>query len=163
MIRLLQNLQSWTKIVGTLVQNSPFFRYSISILPFPPFNVVLLWTRRVNCIAYHVWLQHWFRGVGCVKCPSFNGQDCRFCSNLYYFLKKKKIVQRTVIITIRKKKKKKKTLLQRTPIIRTPPKITSYNLSEPTHWAWTMCDLPVQKTKKQTKKKQRNSCRELLL
>ena len=54
-----------------------FFRYSISILPSPPFNVVLLWTRRANFIAHHVWLQHWFRGVGSVKCPSINGQDCR--------------------------------------------------------------------------------------
>ena len=74
------NLQSWTKRVGTLVHNSFFFfffRYSISILPSPPFNVVLLWTRRANFIAYHVWLQHWFRGVGSVKCPSINGQDCR--------------------------------------------------------------------------------------
>ena len=69
-------LQSWTKIVGTLVHNSDFFRYSISILNSPPFNVVLLWTRRANCIAYHVWLQHWFRGVGSVKCPSIIGQDC---------------------------------------------------------------------------------------
>ena len=70
-------IQSWTKIVGTLVHNSVVFRYSISILPSPPFNVVLLWTRRANFIAYHVWLQHWFRGVGSVKCPSINGQDCR--------------------------------------------------------------------------------------
>ena len=71
-------IQSWTKIVGTLVHNSVVFRYSISILPSPPFNVVLLWTRRANFIAHHVWLQHWFRGVGSVKCPSINGQDCRY-------------------------------------------------------------------------------------
>ena len=73
---ILYLIQSWTKIVGTLVHNSVFFRYSISILPSPPFNVALLWTRRANFIAYHVWLQHWFRGVGSVKCPSINGQDC---------------------------------------------------------------------------------------
>ena len=71
---ILYLIQSWTKIVGTLVHNSVFFRYSISILPSPPFNVALLWTRRANFIAYHVWLQHWFRGVGSVKCPSINGQ-----------------------------------------------------------------------------------------
>ena len=78
---ILYLIQSWTKIVGTLEHNSGFFffffRYSIFILPSPPFNVVLLWTRRANCIAYHVWSQHWFRGVGSVKCPSINGQDCR--------------------------------------------------------------------------------------
>ena len=67
---ILYLIQSWTKIVGTLVHNSVFWRYSSSILPSPPFNVVLLWTRRANFIAYHVWLQHWFRGVGSVKCPS---------------------------------------------------------------------------------------------
>ena len=83
---ILYLIQSWTKIVGTLVHNSVFFRYSSSILPSPPFNVVLLWTRRANFIAYHVWLQHWFRGVGSVKCPSINGQDCRsFWLELFRF------------------------------------------------------------------------------
>ena len=74
-------IQSRTKIVGTLVHNSVVFEIFNfhPPLPSPPFNVVLLWTRRANFIAYHVWLQHWFRGVGSVKCPSINGQDCR-CS-----------------------------------------------------------------------------------
>ena len=71
-------IQSRTKIVGTLVHNSVVFEIFNfhPPLPSPPFNVVLLWTRRANFIAYHVWLQHWFRGVGSVKCPSINGQDC---------------------------------------------------------------------------------------
>ena len=83
------NLQSWTKIFGTLVHNLVFFffsfRYSISILPYSPFNVVLLWTCQANCIAYHVKLQHWFRGVGSVRCPSFNGQDCRLLYTRWLF------------------------------------------------------------------------------
>ena len=76
---ILYLIQSWTKIVGTLVHNSVFFfRYSSSILPSPPFNVVLLWTRRANFIAYHVWLQHWFRGVGSVKINMTSGAPCSF-------------------------------------------------------------------------------------
>ena len=49
--------------------------------PFSPLHLSMLCccerdehtASRIN----HVWLQHWFRGVESVRCPSFNGQDCR--------------------------------------------------------------------------------------
>ena len=67
-------IQSWTKIVGTLVHNWAVVKCSIPNPP-PPFNVVLVWTQQANHITCDGW-QHWFRGAGSVKCPSFNGQDC---------------------------------------------------------------------------------------
>ena len=61
-------IQSWTKIVGTLVHNSVVFLDSqFPSSPPPPFN--LCCCDATSKLHRVITLQHWFRGVGSVNCP----------------------------------------------------------------------------------------------
>ena len=70
-------LQSWTKIVGTLAHNCTLLSHPSPFPPTPNFQ----WCISVNATSKprHIcWLiPTLIRGVGSAKCPRTFGQDCR--------------------------------------------------------------------------------------